>query len=63
MEPDDSYVPIESEIPKDEENVLKEARQSEKKNDKKSSDKSPAEEPKKKGILRKIFGGKKNKEQ
>ncbi|MBC6492169.1 penicillin-binding protein 1A [Flavihumibacter stibioxidans] len=65
MEPDTNHVPVESELSTEEENVLKEANQGNKKDDKKPVDKTTPEPPKekKKGILRKIFGGKKDKEE
>lgn len=64
MDPPTNDVPIESDLSAEEEKVLKEAKDAEKKNDKKNNDKKdPPKDEKKKGILRKIFGGKKNKDE
>ncbi|GAO43282.1 penicillin-binding protein 1A [Flavihumibacter petaseus] len=64
MEPDTTNIPPESKLSDEEQNVLKEANKDQKKDDKKGGDKPPAVEPpkkEKKGLLRKIFGGKKDK--
>ncbi len=60
MEPDTSNVPPESRLSPEEQDILKEAREP-KKDEKKTGDKPTATEPpkkEKKGLLRKIFGGK-----
>jgi penicillin-binding protein 1A len=65
MEPDTSNVPVESTLDADEQKVLKEANQPNKKDDKKT-DKTTIQEPpkkEKKGFLRKLFGGKKKKDE